>query len=211
MTMKAFESGIINSTKSVTLVAGANTVNFNGGVGVLSWTRLSEIQLLSDKTVIALPDAKVVSVNSGIFAGNAIYIQESDRTSGIKVMLQAGQSVTAGNGITLTGTILTDANGERYIQCDTIDSNDGSTTAPSALGIANKAIDGRLGTLVKVWGKVATTGTGFVYVDDGSMTDDGTGNGFGVRVSTASTTKTIGAFLSVTGIVGKTTGQSPYA
>ena len=204
--MTASKSGYTDDTETPTLVAGANTVNFALGGRSRPATpiaRLSELKAITgDTTRVQLTDAKIVSVASGAFAGNVIYIQESDRTCGIKVVLKTGQSVAVGNGVKLTGTLKTDANGERYIECDTIDSNDGATTAPKAVGVANNGIPGLAGILVKVWGSV-TAGTGSVTVNDGSLFPDGSS---GITVSTAGTTKTIGSYLTVTGIVGKTTG-----
>ncbi len=138
-----------------------------------------------------------------MFTGNAVYIEESDRTCGIKVVLGPSQSVTVGNAIALTGTLATDANGERYIVCTSIDSNDNGTNALAAVGIANNGIPNVVGLLVKVWG-ATTPLTGIVNVNDGSVFDSD-GNNDGVNVSTANITKTIGSFLSVTGIVSKTT------
>ncbi len=61
-----------------------------------------------------------------------------------------------------------------------------------------------VGLLVKVWG-ATTTATGVVNVNDGSVFDSD-GNNDGVNVTTTGITKTIGSFVSVTGIVSKTTG-----
>ncbi len=59
---------------------------------------------MANNTTVKITAAKVVTVSSGVFANNAIYIEEPDRTCGIKVLLASGQSVTAGNNIMLTGT-----------------------------------------------------------------------------------------------------------
>ena len=167
-------------------------------------TDCPSFKAIADNTVVQIIAAKIVTVSSGVFAGSAIYIEESDRTCGIKVLLASGQSVTAGNNIILTGTLETDANGERYIQCTSIDSNDNATTALTAVGVANNGTPNMVGMLVKVWG-ATTTATGVVNVNDGSVFYSD-GNNDGVNVTTTGITKTIGSFLSVTGIVSKTTG-----
>ena len=184
---------------------GCDIINFALGAPTCPVPMLQTLStqcIAGDGTRVRITNAKIVTVSSGVFAGNAVYIEESDRTCGIKVVLPAGLSVTAGNGITLTGTLTSDANSERYIDCDTIDSNDGSTAAPKAVGVANNGVTNLVGMLVKVWGST-TAGSGFVTINDGSLFPDGKS---GITVSTTGITKTIGSFLSVTGIVGKTTG-----
>ena len=129
MTMSASAAGHATVTQTPNLAA-SQVVNFTLPLAT-QVTRISAAKALANSTAVQITAAKIVTVSSGVFAGNAIYIEESDRTCGIKVVLDPGQSVTAGNSITLTGTLATDANGERYIQCTSIDSNDGSTTALS--------------------------------------------------------------------------------
>ncbi len=190
MTMSASANGYGTVTQTPNL-ATARVVNFTVGL-VPPLTRLSQLRVALDNTNFSMAgSSKIVTVSSGVLAGNVIYIEESDRTCGIKVALASGQSVAAGNGITLTGTIKTDANGERYIQCTSIDSNDNATTAPKAVGIANNGITNLVGTLVRVWGST-TPGSGVVTVNDGGLFPDGTS---GIKVSTTGITKTIGSFL----------------
>ncbi len=197
--MTAYQSAYGEIIKTVTIVSGVNTVDF-------AWwnkvpMKLGQLKALADTTAVQVLSPVTVAVNSGLLGPNVTYVEESDRTCGIKVVLPPGQSVNAGNRITLTGTLTSDANGERYIQCSTINSNDNGTTAPKAVGVVNKGVANLVGTLVKVWGGV-TPGSGFVTLNDGGLSP-GTS---GITVSTAGITKTIGSFLSVTGIVGKTTG-----
>ena len=196
------KSGFGKDTETVLLNFVTNTFNATlKPAGVLP-ARLSQLKPLADNIVVQITGAKTVTVASGVFGGDAVYIEEPDRTCGIKVVLDSGLSVAAGNGIELTGTLMTDANGERYIACSTIDSNDGSTAPLKALGVANNGVTSLVGTLVKVWG-ATTAGSGFVIVNDGSLFADGSS---GIQVFVGGTTKTIGSFLSVTGIVRKTTG-----
>ena len=205
--MSASKSGYAPDANTVTLAAGGDIINFALGTppAPVPISRLSQLNAVAgDGTRVRITNAKIVTVSSGVFAGNAVYIEETDRTCGIKVVLPAGLSVTAGNGITLTGTLTSDANSERYIDCDTIDSNDGSTAAPKAVGVANDGATNLVGMLVKVWGST-TAGSGFVTINDGSLFPDGKS---GLTVSTTGITKAIGSFLSVTGIVGKTTGAA---
>ncbi len=205
MVMSAAATSYATGTQTPNL-ASTQVVNFtlSPGSQATQVARLSALKTMADNNVVQITAAKVVTVSSGVFANSAVYIEESDRTCGIKVLLASGQSVTAGNNIKLTGTLKTDANGERYIQCTSIDSNDNATTAPLAVGVANNGITNMVGLLVKVWG-ATTTATGVVNVNDGSVFDSD-GNNDGVNVTTTGITKTIGSFLSVTGIVSKTTG-----
>ena len=117
------------------------------------------------------------------------YIEEPDRTSGIKLM-------TAGVGegalVSLAG-YLSLVNGERQITPTFLTASVIIPIGPSfegslglrPLGLQNKALGGgpfnaytpgitggkgmnTVGLLVTVWGKVSSTGTGYFILDDGS-------------------------------------------
>ena len=153
---------------------------------------------------------KVATAGSSTFADGTYYIEESNRTSGIKVAPRSGlPAVAIGNVLNLTGLVSTDANGQAYL--DVMSVKIGATNPISPLGISNRAsvvtpMD--TGLLVRIWGKVtfkAEDGS-YVYVDDGSGLQDGSGN-VGVRVIlsglTNPITKTVARdqIIGVTGIV----------
>ena len=155
----------------------------------------------SDPTVAdarSKPDLSVVSLRNKVvtasFSGH-FYIEEADRTSGIKVT--AASSPARGTLVTVTGTLNT-LNGERQIGASSIITGD-TATVPDPLGLGNLAVGGgpagpytpgvfggaglnNIGLLVSCWGEVkAIVGSYYMYIDDGSKLRDGYGYE-GVRV-----------------------------
>lgn len=151
-----------------------------------------------------LPDASYVSVAGKIAASGAadydgyFYVQEADRSSGIRVAMNLASipGIARGSVLNVLGTLGTTADGERQIAGRVVIIA-GVTAPPVALGMNNKTVGGatvgfpplgqegitgviggvnNLGLLVKTWGQVISSGAGFVVIDDGSNTP--------VRVST---------------------------
>ncbi len=224
------KSGFAADNETVTLAGVTNNVSRTLSP-TTPFARISAVKgVTGNTTVVQLTAAKTVTVPSGVLAGNAIYIQETDRTCGIKVVLASGQSVVAGNGIELTGTLETDANGERYIACDTIDSNNGLTTAPAPLLMDLASLGGaafgsqqglndyqkiqgiltltpcygtnNIGLLVKTTGLVVSSGQGYFYIDGSVTFQDDTGDVRGVRVDWpfAASMPATGSVVEITGI-----------
>lgn len=158
---------------------------------------ISAIKALPDGTSVAVA-RKVVTANFGAyFDDDFFYIEESDGSSGIRV---DASGPDAGELVTLTGTLAT-IDGERRIVNASI-SSPGNGAIPAATLVRNTALGGEslnahtpgvmdgvgannLGLLLSVAGKVTFVGSGFCYIDDGSMqTQDGSGHP-GVRVETS--------------------------
>ncbi|MHB9035535.1 MAG: carboxypeptidase regulatory-like domain-containing protein [Armatimonadota bacterium] len=168
---------------------------------------ISDIKSAANGQRVRLTSAMAVTVPSTAFADGSIYIEDPDRSSGVLVLGALGLS--AGDRITLTGTVGTNANGEKYLQVISIDNvTSGSSLGP--LGMNNKSEPAALvtGLLVKIWGKVTSVqGSSYCYVDDGSNIDDGTGH-VGVRVildALAAPLSTLPAAddrIAVTGVAG---------
>ena len=176
---------------------------------------------MPDGTVVNLT-GKVVSVGRDKFA-NTAYIQDLDRTSGIKVYGSTiGSDVVKGAVVNVTGTLST-SNGERLIISPTTTVvGTGWDVIPIALtsrdlgggglgeyipGITGASGLHNIGLLVTIFGRVGYRDSGMFYVDDGSGLDDGTGRGAGVQVllSGLASGNTITApaqnsFVKVTGI-----------
>lgn len=111
-----------SASVSKTLVCGqTNTLDITLTGGPVKAATISEIKALPDDTAIRLVSARTAVVSSDQFAGGCIYIEEPDRSCGIKVMLPPGETVKGGRQLTLIGTLKTDYNSERYIDCDDID------------------------------------------------------------------------------------------
>ena len=90
-TLTITKSGFATDTETVSLTSGTNTIN-RTLTPATPVTRLSQLKAMADNTVVQITAAKIVTVSSGVFAGNAIYIEESDRTCGIKVVLRVWSS-----------------------------------------------------------------------------------------------------------------------
>lgn len=151
-----------------------------------------------------LADGSYVSVSGKIAASGAadyngyFYIQEPDRSSGIRVAMNLASipPVARGSVLNVIGTLGTTQDGERQIAGSVVVIA-GVTTPPVALGMNNRTVGGptaghpplgqqgitgvvggvnNMGLLVKTWGRVISFGKGFIVIDDGSSTP--------VRVST---------------------------
>lgn len=160
--------------------------------------------------------------------GDSFYIEETGRTSGIRVD-KAGHGLSIGDARDITGEIKTDLlTGERYISATTITGN--TTGSIYSLAVSLGSLGGgqlglqeavksqkggtfisaaglnNIGLLVKVYGKVTQKDPSgqYFYIDDGSALSDGTMTGdeanIGVRVSGDGTSYDKGQFLTIKGI-----------
>lgn len=160
--------------------------------------RIADAAALPDNTQIALVSPKSVTVAPSTFTDGSYYVEEPDRTRGIKVL---GGAASLWDSMTLTGTVTTDANGERVITGASITSRvSGSAIGP--LGTTNRGITA-IGILTRAWGKVTSVGSGSFVLDDGSA------NPITVRtdllVSPPTVTIQPGNYVAVTGLAGKGT------
>ena len=140
---------------------------------------------------------KVVTAGNDQFSG-CIYIEEPDGSCGIKVVPTSG-SWHFGDTVNVTdGTMDDDANGERYIASATVEPAEAVATPDPVLmihrSLGGAALGGQqgifgahglnnIGLLVKAVGKITARGADYIYIDDGSALQDGSGN-VGVRVKT---------------------------
>ncbi|MCE5198957.1 MAG: carboxypeptidase-like regulatory domain-containing protein [Armatimonadota bacterium] len=150
-------------------------------------------------TVVGVAGAVVTGAYNGFF-----YIEDTNRTSGIKVV--SNTAVSVNQLVDVIGTIDTQ-DGEKFIAASKVDPKTG-TFDITPLGMNNKALGTQLpsGLLVKVWGKVApTSGNGYLYIDDGSGLVDASGNA-GIRVDLSQVTvrPNAGTTIDVTGVAGIT-------
>lgn len=168
------------------------------------YSRISEIKDLPDGTPVDI--YKEVSVSGITSAGNStiypdyFWYEEYDRTAGIRVHAP-GHAAWPGELDRTIGTMATDAaTGERYIEA-TQDIQylgfGGTVFAPLAITNKTAATDKKTpGLIVTTWGKV----TG-VDVDRNWFTiDDGTG--VDIKVFRPAVRADMGAFVTVTGVLG---------
>ncbi|MBI2844442.1 MAG: carboxypeptidase regulatory-like domain-containing protein [Armatimonadetes bacterium] len=139
--------------------------------------RLSDLGGRADGSGVELTDPKSVSA---ILADGSLYIEELDRSAGIKVV---GITAARGDQITIKAVLGTDSNGERSLNGAMIlTKTSGSPLEPLALN--NKALGGgagayqpgitgesgpnNIGLLVTAYGKVENPGDNDFYLNDGS-------------------------------------------
>jgi hypothetical protein len=121
-------------------------------------------------------DGEVVSlshkITTAVFTGE-IYIQEEDRSSGIRILTSDTASV--GDRVDVIG-ILRTQNGERVLEKASVYVvSSGSRPKPLAMTSANIGGPGlsNTGLLVKTWGRVKNPGNGWFYLTDGSIPEPG--------------------------------------
>lgn len=190
-------------------------------------------QLAATSTVIAAipvativeakdyPDNTIISISGKHVAARsalAYWIEESDRTSGIKV--NSSSVPEPGSLADVIGKLVTVA-GERYL--DPISEHIGNLSlAPKPIGMLQPALGGsalndytpgvegaagpnNIGLLVRIWGKVTAVGDTYYYVDDGSAVKDGTQTNdepnVGVRILSTAGNNQVNDYVSLTGIV----------
>jgi len=180
--------------------------------------------IAAGNTKAILPDKVITAIY-----GNACYVEDLDRTSGIKVSAM-GAGFTVGTKVTITGVMKSDvSSGERYLDASSVRNVGAAPSQIEPVAMRNSAVGGapfgsyvpgvygaagvnNTGLLVSVWGRVtASAGTSFFYIDDSSGLDDG--NGYagggvsykGLRVDITEfpngwTAPAVGSYVKVTGI-----------
>jgi subtilisin family serine protease len=197
-----------------------------GEGGEASDTKIVEIKRTSIFGVKNQPDGanivltgKIVTAGPAEF-GSVMYIQEPERSSGIRVDLDGLQvEAPIGSIVTVSGTIQT-VDGERTIVNPTV-SVTGSSASPIPLCMPNRDIGGgelgsyipgvtdaaglnNIGLLVGTWGKVTAVLSDSFYIDDGFGVRFGVpgslGN-IGIKVIAGSLPKpSVGQYVFVVGL-----------
>jgi len=173
----------------------------------------SEFMLLPPASDKQAPDGSTITLSNMIVSAilpnaYAFYIEKEDRTWGIRVELEYF-NLNLGQRINITGTLSTNADGERFIKDATYETGGDNPPPPppllesnpngvmplympnrnlgggnwrydSTTGAGQCGVDGgfglnNIGLLVKTTGKVIFAGRDWLYIDDGSGLDDGSG------------------------------------
>ena len=157
---------------------------------------------------------KRVTAGTAEMGGSEFYIEELNRSSGIRVI--SAQPVEEGHVVTVVGDLTTDC-GERSIGSPSISVIGQALQPIQPVGMPNWALGGgdftpntrgvsggrglrNVGLFVRTWGRVTYVGGNFFYIDDGSALDDGSGH-IGVKVGCRSLQKPqLGSMVAVTGL-----------
>lgn len=123
---------------------------------------IAELKAKADETSVRIADKVVTAAFDGFF-----YIEEQDRTNGIKVTGNA----SAGEIVTIIGTVRT-VNGERTLVSESVDRSTGGAV-PAPLGMNNRAVaaEGGLsgvGLYITTWGRVDSVGGSPFTITDGN-------------------------------------------
>lgn len=125
--------------------------------------RIGDLRSISDGVMVSLTTPKVVTVDSSTFKDGSCYLEDTDRSWGVKA---ARGTLALWDNVTVTGTLGTNADGERVLYIASIDSSAAGEQL-GALGTSNYALK-TSGLLVRVWGRVVDTAQGYFTLDDGS-------------------------------------------
>ncbi|MDO8587873.1 MAG: HYR domain-containing protein [Armatimonadota bacterium] len=194
------------------------TVTVNPGISI------PQAKALADTTKLCLGLKEVTAVFSDRF-----YLEESNRIMGILVVPTAmPPGVAPRKKVDLSGTMGTDANGERcIIEANVVVTGEAtveesvrpfflghaSVAGPDLLlpltgfgqqGVVNPFGPNNIGLLIIVCGKVTQIGPDYLYIDDGHNLKDGTLTGaeenVGVRIACNPSVYAAGDYVLVTGV-----------
>lgn len=215
-------TGLVNGlTYYYAAFAHDNTPLYAGGVHVQAQPldqTCADARSVADGTYVELY-GKVVSA---IFpADGAIYVQEPDRVSGIRV-LTSGTGLAVGDRVDVSGTVITrvisSVAAERQVRGAVV-TRLTSGVAPQPLAMQCKAVGGgpagplaagveggvgvnTVGLLVKIAGRVTLKLSSYIYVDDGSNVQDIMGRvGVMVKCPDSSLPVDVGDIVSAIGVV----------
>jgi hypothetical protein len=155
-------------------------------VGGVEYGSLVDVKSLPPGSAVRITEPKIVTAGSDTFADGSYYVEEPNRVCGLKVKPEVTglPSVILGDAITMIGVMRVDANGETYLGVHGITKSAGESLKPlgtSGIGAAHSRLAAS-GILVRTWGLVTKVTTDYIYVDDGTGYDDGSGNGTGIRI-----------------------------
>jgi len=161
---------------AVTAVAG-----HYDGIVMAPCTRASigSIKKRAQGEAVATDDGKVVSM---VIDANTLYVQENDRSSGIRVRTRSPHGLSVSDRASVVGTLRV-VDGEALID-DAAAVRESGGLAPAPVGMNNLTIGGgvfgvqppvvqgtglsNIGILIRTSGKIVESGSGYVTIDDGS-------------------------------------------
>lgn len=129
---------------------------------------LSTVKTLPVDTVVTLRGKRLTAWGVGGESGVA-YIEEPDRSAGMRVDISKWEGAGPGDTVNITGYIAVTAQGEKYIYADQMGLVDYRRPL-DVLGMSNKTAAEAMsqGLYVKLWGKVLTSDETSFTISDGS-------------------------------------------
>lgn len=188
----------------------------------LAATSIAQLKTAPNGRKVSL-QGKVVTAGTTQLS-TCFYIEDDDRTGGIRV----ADTTSAGEAalVDITGTLQT-VNGERQLVSNIVSVYPWTGTVPGPLGLGLWSLGGaasgqyvpgvlsgvgvnNIGLLVRVYGKVISTGTGYFMIQDGSALLNGVNADVKVVCPAGVTNPIVGRYVSVTGISSCELSGSDY-
>ncbi|BCW97366.1 MAG: hypothetical protein KatS3mg024_0193 [Armatimonadota bacterium] len=171
---------------------------FEGSIGAAKQKEQGRTIVLNGKAVTAFFFEQDMS--------QSLYVEEEDRSSGIKVYPSEFTFVTIGDRVKVTGKLQTDSNGELSIGDAVVEVIASGQPPLVPLGVNNQALTSAqgietTGLLVRTWGRVTAIDGDYFFVNDGSGYSE-VGGPVGLRVRGTSPVP-VGGYVHVTGIRAK--------
>lgn len=157
--------------------------------------RISDAAAKPDGTLVQVAGKPVTATSAQIGAN---YVEESDRTSGIRV--ESLDTFEIGRVVTLSGYLGTRSTGERYIYGarKLLDvAGDPVRSMATRVSDVGGVTPSKIGLLMRVAGRVTLTGEDYFFINDGSVS----GSGLRVQSNSLSTPPAADEFVAVTGII----------
>jgi len=145
----------------------------------------------------ARPDESMVELIGGVVSAvfpDCFYVEAPNRSSGIRVE-KADHGLSVWMAVDVSGSVKSNADGERYIEADAV--NPDGTGYVGVLALLNRSLGGsdcpgqpgpkggkglsNIGLFIRTSGTVTHAESDFFYIDDGSLLRDSSGY-IGVRV-----------------------------
>lgn len=158
-------------------------------------TKLSQLKTMGDGAKVSFASKVVIATEDQIGAN---YVEEADRTAGIRV--ESLDTFQIGHQVSVTGYLGTKSNGERYIYGATKTADSAAQEIDSmATRLANigAVSPSNMGLLMRVAGRVTSVGSNHFFINDGSMP----GSGLRMQAGNIATLPAVGQFVAVTGVV----------
>ena len=191
-TLNASLPGFSSAQASVTTTAAQTvTQNFSLSSNAAAYTTIGSLKSLSDGTAVQVAEFPVITAGATTLTDGTCYVEDMSRTSGIRVV-NLPVSAVAGDLITFIGSMDDPSTGERFVSIGSVTNLIAADTQVAPLGMANKSVSAKTAALfITVWGKVTSTGSGYIKIDDGS--------GLNIKVITGAQ-YSVGTYVIVSGI-----------